>query len=461
MKKYTAIILLLLVFVIPAMAQTRSDAALRSVTDKDLASRDSAGKLLTLAPAEHLNRAEVYATNRQFPQAREHFQKILDVYPTDAGMAQALFGIARSYMWERQYQKAINFFDRLNRDYMQTKEGREGLAFKGACYVRLSKHNEAAAIYQQYIAMFPNGEKIESAHLNTIDSLREAGKYEDAEIWVDKAVKRFPSMPTATNALHAGIRMEINRQNWSEAIRRADELLMLGRFGDSMTSSDEVKFLRGFALERAGRKQEAISSYSSIPVTFGYYSGLASEKLSKLNPAGGLVKPIAKISPRTYGDYPVMYRAEIVRSARARNVDPRFVLAIMKVESSFKPNAKSPAAARGLLQLVFDTAIKYNKQAGYPNLQADDLYQPSINIAIGTTYMADLKREFNGMYEAIAASYNGGEDNAARWLNRSRPKEPGIFASEVGFKETKAYVTKVMANYRMYRELYTEGLDRR
>lgn len=461
MKKHTAITLLSFLFVISAIGQTRSDAALRSVTEKDLGSRDSSGKLLTLAPAEHLNRAEVYATNRQFPQAREHFQKILDAYPTDPGMAQALFGIARSYMWERQYQKAINFFDRLNRDYMQTKEGREGLAFKGACYVRLSKHMDAAAIYQQYIAMFPNGEKIESAHMNTIDSLREAGKYEDAEIWVDKAVRRFPGGPTATNALHAGIRMEIHRQNWSEAVRRADELLMLGRFGDSMTSGDEVKFLKGFALERGGRKQEAISAYSSIPVTFGYFSGLAAEKLSKLSPSGGLVKPIAKVSPRTYTDYPVMYRAEILRSARARNIDPRFVLSIMKVESSFKPNAKSPAAARGLLQLVFDTAIKYNKQAGYPNLQADDLYQPATNIAIGTAYMADLRRQFDGMYEAIAASYNGGEDNAARWLNRSKPKEPGIFASEVGFKETKAYVTKVMANYRMYRELYTEGLDRR
>ncbi len=111
--------------------------------------------------------------------------------------------------------------------------------------------------------------------------------------------------------------------------------------------------------------------------------------------------------------------------------------------------------------MVYDTALKYNKKAGYANFQADDLYQPSVNIAIGSVYIAELKDEFGGMYEAIAASYNGGEDNAARWLERTKPKEAGLFAAEVGFAESKNYVFKVMNNYRVYRELYTEDLVRK
>jgi len=105
--------------------------------------------------------------------------------------------------------------------------------------------------------------------------------------------------------------------------------------------------------------------------------------------------------------------------------------------------------------------LKYNKQAGFPQMQADDLYQPAVSIAIGSVYIADLKDEFNGMYEAIAAGYNGGEDNAARWLNRSNPKDAGVFAAEVGFDETKSYVFKVMNNYRVYQQLYTEDLLRK
>jgi soluble lytic murein transglycosylase len=133
----------------------------------------------------------------------------------------------------------------------------------------------------------------------------------------------------------------------------------------------------------------------------------------------------------------------------------------MKQESTFRPTIKSPAGARGLLQLVFDTALKYNVKAGYPSLDPDDLYSPPINIAIGTVYIGELKNEFDGLYEAVAASYNGGEDNVARWLNRTKPKDPGIFASEVGFAESKDYLFKVMNNYRAYRDLYDEQLDRR
>jgi soluble lytic murein transglycosylase len=254
--------------------------------------------------------------------------------------------------------------------------------------------------------------------------------------------------------------MEIHRALWDKAALTADEMVRLRKFSGSMTSADEAFYLKGFALEKAGRKTDAITVYSAIPDSYSsYYSGLATERLKVLSPS--LVRPIASVSPNLTKDYPVMYKAEILRHAKAKKIDARFVLAIMKQESSFRANAKSPAAARGLLQLVFDTAIRYKNQAGYPNLQPDDLYQPSINIALGSLYISELKNQFGGMYEAIAASYNGGEDNVARWLNRTKPKDAGIFASEVGFAETKAYVGKVMNNYRVYRALYTEDLNRR
>lgn len=460
MKKIIVLITFLLIFSISLFAQTHSDTALRLVTEKDNNNREN-GKLLTLNATEHLYRADVYMSNRHFLEAREHWQKILDNYPTDtAAMPRTLFGIARSYMWERQYDKAVFWFDKLTADFLDTKEGREGLAFKGASYVRMGKNSEAAQTYQQYTVMFPTGEKIESAYLNLIDALREAKKYDEANAWVDKTTTRFSGMPTATNALQARVRMELYRGNWTKAIDAADALINLRDFSGSMTSMDEVLFLKGFALEKSGKKAEAISVYSVIPDSFtSYYGGLATEKLKTLAPNN--VKKIVSVSPRLATDYPVLYRAELLRYAKTKGIDPRFVLAVMKQESSFRARVKSPSAARGLLQLVYDTAVQYNQKAGFPNFNADDLYEPNINIAIGSAYIADLKKQFNGLYEAIAASYNGGEDNAARWLDRSKPKDAAIFASEVGFAETKNYVFKVMNNYRVYRELYTEDLIRK
>ena len=238
----------------------------------------------------------------------------------------------------------------------------------------------------------------------------------------------------------------------------ADDLLSMSGFGPSMTSIDEVKYLKGFALEKAGKRPQAMAVYSSIPVSYSsYFSGLAAARAAGSNN----VRKTASSSSRAYSDYPIVYRTELLANARKRNIDPRFLLAIMKQESTFRAGIKSPAGARGLLQLVFDTAVKYNKAAGYPNLQPDDLYNPAINIAVGSEYVAELKDEFGGLYEAIAASYNGGEDNAARWLARSKPKDPGIFTSEIGFAETKTYVGKVMNNYRVYQDLYDENLTRR
>lgn len=460
MKK--SILLIAIIFAFSLFAFAQSDSSLRLVTEQDKTSRDTNGKLLTLTVAEHLYRADVYMANRHFAEARAHWQKILDNYPSDTNaMPKALFGMGRSLMWERQYQKAVDWFDKLLKDYAMTKDGREGLAFKGACLVRLGKNTEAAKTYEQYTIMFPTGEKIESAYLNIIDAWREAGKYPEANLWVDKTRSRFSGMAVETNAMHSRLRMEIYRQNWTEAVKAADDLLLRKNFANAMVTSDEVKYLKGFALEKLGRKVEAITAYSSINDSIAsYYGGLATEKLRQLN-AGNQVQNTASVSARMMKDYPVLYRAELLRSAKSLKIDPRFVLAIMKQESSFRANAKSPSAARGLLQLVFDTATKYNKKAGYVSLNPDDLYMPSVNIAIGSVYIAELKDQFNGLYEAIAASYNGGEDNAARWLNRSKPKDAGIFTSEVGFAETKNYVYKVMSNYRVYRELYTEDLNRK
>lgn len=458
MKRSAHIAGYLFLFAFVAFSQS-SDTALRMVTQKDRTSRTGDGKLSPLSAAEHLYRGKTYFDNRQFPESREHFYRILELYPSDESAAGALFMTGRSYYWERDYARAITYLDRVAREFPDTLYGREGLSFNGACHVRLGKNAEAAKIYEKYTVMYPDGERIDSAHLNIIDALREAGNYNDAKAWVEKTRQKFAGTGTETNALQALVRMNIHRGKWGEAEAAADTILQGATFAGSTTSIDEIKYLKGFALEKAGNKQRAMDTYASIGNNFSsYFSGLASDRLAKSGAKMHIPRPL---TAKQRSDNPVMYRDEILQYTKKHKIDPRFILAIMKQESSFKANAKSPAAARGLLQLVLDTAVKYKDKAGFPNLQPDDLYDPRTNIAIASEYIAELKDEFGGLYEAIAASYNGGEDNAARWLNRSKPKEAGIFAAEVGFAETKNYVFKVMNNYRIYRELYNESLDRR
>lgn len=434
-----------------------SDAALRRVIEADAAARIANGRIPDLAAAEHSQRAETYMANRMFPQAREHWRSLIERFPLDSAVPAALFGTARSYMWERQYLTAVEWFEKLTQDHINSKEGREGLAFMGSSFVRAGQNIEAAKVYERYVVMFPDGERIESAHLNLIDAYREAGEPDKARQWVEATAKKFTGKPAEANALQALLRLELFVGDANAAMLAADRLLGLSSLAGSMTSYDEARYLKALALEQLGKRAESEDLYRSLagdPVSyFGYLAA------SKLPPER--LKKISASYPRAYSDFPVHFRSEVLKHAKANKLDPRFVLAIMKQESSFRPGAKSPAGARGLIQLVYDTALKYRDQAGFPRLQPDDLYTPDTNLAIGTLYLAGLRDEFGGLFEAIAASFNAGEDNAARWLNRTRPKEPGLFAAEIGFAETKNYVFKVMNNYRMYTELYTEELVRR
>lgn len=444
-------------------AQVYNDATLARVISEDNSVKDAGGNLPLLPIGQHMYRADVYMSNRQFPSARRHWQKVLENYPTDALVPKALFGMGRSNMWERNYEEAVSWFDKLVKNHLSDEWGQEGLAYKGASLVRLGKNLEAAAAYEQYATMFPFGKRIESSFLNIIDAYREAGEFEKAIEWVIKTRKRFNGMATETNALHGQLRMEVFRKNWYAVIATANELLRLKNFANSMAFEYEVMFLKAFAHEQLDQKPQAISAYTSIPANAtSYFGSLATDRIAAL---GGNVtyrnEQMQRESRSIAGQFPVKYRSEIIQFAKSRGIDPRFILAIMKQESSFQAGAKSPAAARGLLQLTFDTALKYNKEAGFPTINANDLYRPNINVAIGSVYIKELKDRFGGLYEAIAASYNGGEDNAERWLARSEPKTAAIFASEVGFSETKKYVFKVMSNYRIYQELYDENLVRK
>jgi soluble lytic murein transglycosylase len=469
MSQFLKFFLLLSIFCFVAQAQVSSDATLNRVRQQDLTARVG-GKLPVLAAAEHLYRAEVYFSNRSFPEAREHASRILETYPNDAAVQRATFILGRSYMWERQYDLAVSFLDEAARKFPGTKDGREALAFKGACLVRLGKSVEGARAYEQYVTMYPTGERIESSYLNVIDAYREGGKEKDALAWVAKIRQRFPRTATETNAVFAQLRLQIGQKNWQQAINTADDLRRLTFAKGVMTNLDEATFLKAHALEKSGRKDEAINWYSAISDNLNsYYGGLATERLLNLVKDGDARRAnvlnrqrnVKAAAISALNQYPALFQNDLLRETLPRRVDPRFVLAIMKQESSFKTNAKSPAAARGLLQMTVDTAAKYSMQAKMTVLQPEDLYKPGVNIALGSVYIAELQKQFPNLLEAVAASYNGGEDNAARWLRRADSKEPFIFTSEVGFAETKDYVFKVLTNYRVYKELYTEDLRRK
>jgi soluble lytic murein transglycosylase len=448
--------------------QAASETTLAAVRRSDAADRDAKGNLSKLPQAEHMRRAAVYLSVRAFDEARAHWQALIDNYPQDPRVPEALFGIGRSYFLEKSYEDGYKVFNQIVQDYGETKEGREALNFSAASLLRMGRFEDSAARYAEYVDRFPNGERIDTAHLNVIDTLREANKPAEALKWVTRTRQRFAGTAVETNAMFAALRLYIAEGEWSDAVLIADQLLKRSFPKAVLTSPSEVAYLKAFSLEQAGKKEDAFNAYLMVPDGIeSYYGWLASQRLAAL--AGpSRAEIVANREERVntaIGDvadsYPAPFRQAILSAAKARKLDPRFILALIKQESVFKPLAKSPAGARGLLQLTMDAAEKYGPGAGLNSLRESQLYQPETSITVGAEYIEHLTKLFPQMLEPVAASYKGGEDNVARWLARAKQKDPGVFTSEVGFDETKGYVQKVMSNFRVYRKLYTAELIRR
>lgn len=157
--------------------------------------------------------------------------------------------------------------------------------------------------------------------------------------------------------------------------------------------------------------------------------------------------------------YPVPFRESMLKHAAVRNVDPRFVLAIARQESRFQADAKSVAAARGMMQFIPSTANAVATELNLRDFQQDDLYSADTAILFGSQYLAKLFEQFPNQPQAVAGAYNGGADNLTRWIARARSNEADRYVPEIGFTQTRDYVYKVMSNYWTYQRLYDAQLQ--
>ena len=170
---------------------------------------------------------------------------------------------------------------------------------------------------------------------------------------------------------------------------------------------------------------------------------------------------VIELAPRELVEllYPAPFRESLLKHATSRSVDPRFVLSIARQESRFQADAKSVAAARGMMQFIASTANEIATQVNFKNFNQDDLYNADTAILFGSQHLADLFKQFPNQPQAVAGSYNGGADNLARWIARSRATDADRYVPEIGFTQTKDYVYRVMANYWTYQKLYDAQLQ--
>jgi soluble lytic murein transglycosylase len=153
--------------------------------------------------------------------------------------------------------------------------------------------------------------------------------------------------------------------------------------------------------------------------------------------------------------YPLAYWDIIVQESKARNLDPYQVAGLIRQETIFTTRARSSANAYGLMQVVVPTGrLTARKYGVNREITVESLYEPRLNIQLGTAYLRDQIDKF-GRIEYVAAAYNAGPGRAVQW-KASLPLEIDEWAEAVPYKETRGYVQGVVRNRLQYLRLYDE-----
>lgn len=162
--------------------------------------------------------------------------------------------------------------------------------------------------------------------------------------------------------------------------------------------------------------------------------------------------------------YLLPYRAELLKSAQAAELDPWLVAAVIRQESGFNPRARSGADARGLMQLLPGSGRDLARSIGLRHYDSAVLWQPGINLAMGTRHLARELRRYPELERSLAA-YNAGPGKVNQWsqtlLNGtvagdSGLADPELFVERIPYRETRNYIRRITVNRMMYGLLYGE-----
>jgi peptidoglycan lytic transglycosylase len=151
--------------------------------------------------------------------------------------------------------------------------------------------------------------------------------------------------------------------------------------------------------------------------------------------------------------YPLKHWDIIVQESKNRSLDPYQVAGLIRQETIFTTRAKSSANAYGLMQVLVPTGRLTAKKYGFNrDITVESLYEPRLNIQLGTAYLRDQIDKY-GRIEYVAAAYNAGPGRVVQW-KAALPLEIDEFAEAVPFKETRGYIQGVVRNWLQYLRLY-------
>jgi len=150
--------------------------------------------------------------------------------------------------------------------------------------------------------------------------------------------------------------------------------------------------------------------------------------------------------------FPLAFKAQVQQNAKRQKLNPAIIFGLIRRESAFNKNARSPVGARGLMQIMPKTGQQIARELKEKWKSTNELLNPTTNLKYGSYYYKKLLNQFGGHYALAAAAYNAGPHRVNRWLPAANTMAADIWIETIPFKETRAYVSAVLTYALIYQK---------
>lgn len=401
-------------------------------------------------------RAKLFIKTGEYPKAVARAGACAQNFPKTE--PDALEIIARAYAIKGSDDLRLKTLMRLTEKY----PGRDGndiaLLEIGRLYLTAGKKDAAKGIYQALVDQFPDSQNgAESMFwLGRLDY--EAGDNAAAAELFNKVQEKYPYSYFNFRAGQYLAQMDMPDNSFAAAPVSLQD--MLPESNDHLRAAHSLRRLRLFDAAAAEYNAAAADAPDDAAIglsRIAFESGdvMAAVKTLEIRILESSAFYDRAVTQPSVSEilYPIHYTDLLAVEGAKYDIDPVWLLSIIRQESRFNPLARSSSNAMGLMQIIPSTAQWIADKLNYGRIKSADMYTPELNIKFGVWYFNHLLNKFDGEYALAIAAYNGGPGNVGRWIGRSDPKDIDLFIERIPRDETRDYTKKVLHNYFVYSKL--------
>ena len=397
--------------------------------------------------------------------------------------SEARFWLAKTLERQDQNERAFDLYMELVGEGRKQEFADDALMEAAGLRRSQGKYSDAARLFEQLVKGFPDSKFISRANWEIGWCRYLAGEYaiaaesfrallkdevirEKALYWLARALEHIPG--TDADAPYRALldeypagfyavwyRAQKGVQDLREPLNQRNALnelpLITGfdkpRLLASLGMVEESRTEMAAARKKAGDKKSLFPGLARIYLEMQDYSSAIALFLQNRP-----VKWDKASLPLWSAGYPLAYSDLVFRETAANGLSEGLIYSLIRAESGFSPEIKSPAGAIGLMQLMPATAKATAREKGAFNPQ--QLTLPEYNIKLGTRHFRDLLKDFDGDVIYSIAAYNAGAAAVNRWRKNTKGLKMDEFIESIPYQETRDYVKKVFASAATYRQLY-------